>query len=57
MSSFRTFSREETSPIVVMDALMNTETDLALFREDLFNLKRDVVSRIEDMKGGATNTV
>jgi ElaB/YqjD/DUF883 family membrane-anchored ribosome-binding protein len=40
-----------------MSASMNTETDLALFREDLFNLKRDVADLIEHMKGGAANTV
>jgi hypothetical protein len=40
-----------------MSASMNTETDLALFPEDLFNLKRDVASLIEYMKGGAANTV
>ena len=40
-----------------MSASMNAEPDLALFREDLFNLKRDVASLIEHMKGGAANTV
>jgi hypothetical protein len=40
-----------------MSASINTEPDLALFREDLVNLKRDVANLIEHMKGGATNTV
>ena len=40
-----------------MSASMNAEPDLALFREDLFNLKRDVASLIEHMKDGAANTV
>ena len=40
-----------------MSASMNAEPDLALFREDLFNLKRDVASLIEHMKGGVANSV
>ena len=43
--------------LAVISASMNTDTDLALFREDLFNLKRDVASLIEHVKGGAANTV
>ena len=40
-----------------MSASMNADPDLAVFREDLVALKRDVASLIEHMKGGATNTV
>ena len=40
-----------------MTASMNADSDLALFREDLDAVKRDVASLIEHMKGGATNTV
>ena len=40
-----------------MNASMKVEPDLALFREDLDALKRDVASLIEHMKGGTTNTV
>ncbi len=40
-----------------MNASMKVEPDLALFREDLDALKRDVASLIDHMKGGATNTV
>jgi hypothetical protein len=42
---------------VPVNALMNTDPDLALLREDLAALKRDVASLIEHMKGGAANTV
>jgi ElaB/YqjD/DUF883 family membrane-anchored ribosome-binding protein len=40
-----------------MTALMNANSDLELFREDLDAVKRDVASLIEHMKGVATNTV
>ena len=40
-----------------MNASVKVEPELALFREDLDALKRDVASLIEHMKGGATNTV
>lgn len=40
----------------VMNASMQGEPDLAMFREDLDALKRDVATLIEHMKGGATNT-
>ena len=36
---------------------MKVEPDLAMVREDLDALKRDVASLIEHMKGGAANTV
>ncbi len=39
-----------------MNASMKVEPDLALFREDLDALKRDVASLIDHMKGAATNT-
>ena len=38
-----------------MSASMNADPDLAVLREDLVALKRDVASLIEHMKGGATN--
>jgi ElaB/YqjD/DUF883 family membrane-anchored ribosome-binding protein len=41
----------------VMNAPVKVEPDLALFREDLDALKRDVASLIDHMKGGAANTV
>ena len=41
----------------VMNASAKVEPDLALFREDLDALKRDVANLIEHMKGGATSTV
>ena len=40
-----------------MNASMKVEPDLAMFREDLDALKRDVASLIDHMKDGATNTV
>ena len=40
-----------------MNASMNVGSDLALFREDLSALKRDVANLIEHMKGGAASTV
>ena len=43
--------------IGAMNASMKVEPDLAMFREDLDALKRDVGSLIDHMKGGATNTV
>ena len=36
---------------------MDSDPDIALFREDLVILKRDVASLIEHIKGGATNNV
>ena len=36
---------------------MESDTDIALVREDLVILKRDVASLIEHIKGGATNKV
>jgi hypothetical protein len=73
MSIFRIFLSEEASNIVIsssiyrtlrgdwrldfMSALMDADPYLALFREDLVALKRDVANLIEHMKGGATNTV
>jgi 16S rRNA C1402 (ribose-2'-O) methylase RsmI len=39
----------------VMSASMDSDPDIALFREDLVILKRDVASLIEHIKGGATN--
>jgi hypothetical protein len=41
----------------VMSASMESDTDIALVREDLVILKRDVASLIEHIKGGATNKV
>jgi ElaB/YqjD/DUF883 family membrane-anchored ribosome-binding protein len=41
----------------IMNASVKVEPDLAMFREDLDALKRDVANLIDDMKGGATNTV
>ena len=41
----------------VMSASMDSDPDIALFREDLVILKRDVASLIEHIKGGATNNV
>ena len=41
----------------VMSASMDSDPDIALFREDLVILKRDVASLIEHIKGGATNKV
>lgn len=41
----------------VMSASMDSDPDIALFREDLARLKRDVASLIEHIKGGATNNV
>ena len=40
-----------------MTALMNADSDLVLFREDLDAVKHDVASLIEHMKGAATSTV
>ena len=40
-----------------MRASMELDPDIALFREDLVTLKRDVASLIEHIKGGATNKV
>jgi ElaB/YqjD/DUF883 family membrane-anchored ribosome-binding protein len=40
-----------------MNASVKVEPDLAMFREDLDALKRDVANLIDHMKGGATNTV
>jgi len=40
-----------------MSASMNADPDLALFREDLVALKRDVAILIEHIKGGAAHTV
>jgi ElaB/YqjD/DUF883 family membrane-anchored ribosome-binding protein len=39
-----------------MSASMNADPDLAVLREDLVALKRDVASLIEHTKCGATNT-
>jgi len=39
----------------VMSASMDSDPDIALVREDLVILKRDVASLIEHIKGGATN--
>ena len=36
---------------------MNADSDIALFRQDLVALKRDVASLTEHMKGGETSTV
>jgi ElaB/YqjD/DUF883 family membrane-anchored ribosome-binding protein len=41
----------------VMSASMVSDPDIALVREDLVILKRDVASLIEHIKGGATNKV
>jgi hypothetical protein len=41
----------------VMSASMDSDPDVALFREDLVILKRDVASLIEHIKGRATNKV
>src|ERR1700722_8281026 len=41
----------------VMSASMDSDPDIALCREDLVILKRDVASLIEHIKGGATNNV
>ena len=40
-----------------MSAAMDSDPDIALFREDLVILKRDVASLIEHIKGGATSIV
>ena len=40
-----------------MSASLNEESDIALFRQDLAALKRDVASLIEHVEGGATSTV
>jgi ElaB/YqjD/DUF883 family membrane-anchored ribosome-binding protein len=40
-----------------MSESMNADPDLAVLREDLVALKRDVASLIEHIKGGATNSV
>jgi len=40
-----------------MSTSMNADPDLALFREDLAALKRDVANLIEHTKCGATNAV
>jgi hypothetical protein len=40
-----------------MSASTDSDPDIALFREDLVILKRDVASLIEHIKGGATNNV
>jgi hypothetical protein len=40
-----------------MSASMDSDPDVALFREDLVMLKRDVASLIELIKGRATNKV
>ena len=39
-----------------MSASMDSDPDIALFREDLVILKRDVASLIEHIKGGARRT-
>jgi len=41
----------------VMSASMDSDPDIALFREDLVILKRDVGSLIDHIKGGGTNKV
>jgi hypothetical protein len=41
----------------VMSASMDSDPDIALFREDLAILKRDVAGLIEHIRGGATNKV
>jgi len=40
-----------------MSASTNAASDIALFRQDLVALKRDVASLTEHMKGGETTTV
>ena len=40
-----------------MNTSMNVESDLAMYREDLDALKRDVASLVEHIKDRATNTV
>jgi hypothetical protein len=40
----------------VMSASMESDTDIALVREDLVILKRDVASLIDHIKGGGTNS-
>ena len=40
-----------------MSTSMIADSDIALFREDLVALKRDVANLIEHTKGGATNAV
>ena len=40
-----------------MNASMDADPDIALFREDLVILKPEVASLIERIKGGATNNV
>lgn len=40
--------------LAIMSASINTEPDLAMFREDLDALKRDVASLIDHMRDGAT---
>jgi hypothetical protein len=40
-----------------MSASMNADSDIALFRQDLVALKRDVASLTEHMKGGEGSTV
>jgi ElaB/YqjD/DUF883 family membrane-anchored ribosome-binding protein len=40
-----------------MNASMKVEPDLAIFREDLDALKRDVASLIDHMRNSATNSV
>ena len=40
-----------------MSASTNADFDIALFRQDLVALKRDVASMTEHMKGGETTTV
>jgi hypothetical protein len=40
-----------------MSASMNADSDIALFRQDLVALKRDVATLTEHMKGGETSTV
>ena len=40
-----------------MSASTNADSNIALFRQDLAALKRDVASLTEHMKGGETTTV
>jgi hypothetical protein len=40
----------------VMSASMESDTDIALVREDLVILKRDVASLIDHIKGGGMNS-
>jgi hypothetical protein len=42
--------------LAIVTALMNADSDLVLFREDLDAVKRDIASLIEHMKGVATST-